>query len=74
MTEVAKLTKIELPPCTQKRSEKKLLNFCIKFGILNTYSKKTYVLLHFEHKNDVTIFANVLFCIELQAGRTRVAL
>ena len=27
---------------------------------VNTYSKKTYVLLHFEHKNDVTIIVKLL--------------
>ena len=31
----------------------------------NTYSMNTYVLLHFEHKNYVTIIAK--FCIELRA-------
>ena len=29
--------------------------------LINTYSMKTYVLLHFEHKNDVTIIAIHLY-------------
>ena len=28
---------------------------------INTYSMKAYVLLHFEHKNDVTIIVKLLY-------------
>ena len=27
----------------------------------DTYSMKTYVLLHFEHKNDVTVIVKLLY-------------
>ena len=30
-------------------------------GITNTYSTKTYVLLHFEHKNYVTVIIKFLY-------------
>ena len=39
---------------------------CHKFSryfcatIINTYSMKTYVLLHFEHKNDVTVIIKIM--------------
>ena len=39
------------------------------YFIVKTYSMKTNVLLHFEHKNDVTIIVN--FCVELQAEASR---
>ena len=42
--------------------------FCcpVKNEIFSTYSLYTYHLLHFEHKNGITIILN--FCIELQAA------
>ena len=30
-------------------------------NLFNTYSMKTYVLLHFEHRNDVTIIVKLLY-------------
>ena len=40
-------------------------------GVFNTYSTKTYVLLHFEHKNDVIIIVKLLY---RATSRWRVAL
>ena len=34
-------------------------------NMINTFSMKTFVLLHFEHKNDVRI--TVKLCMELRA-------
>ena len=39
--------------------------------IFNTYFMKTYILLHFEHKNDVTIVIKLLY---RATNRRRVAL
>ena len=40
-------------------------------AVINTYSMKTYVLLHFEHKNDFTIIVKLLY---KATSRRRVAL
>ena len=42
-----------------------------KSSIINTYSTKAYVLLHFKHKNDVTVIIKLLY---RATSRRRVAL
>ena len=49
-----------------KHKTKALQGYC--YYIFNTYSMKIYVLLHFEHKNDVTIIVKLYACIELRAA------
>ena len=45
--------------------------FADYYSLLNTYFMKTYVLLHFEHKNDVTVIIKLLY---RGTSRRRVAL
>ena len=38
-----------------------LLKYIVRYRRINTCSMKTYVLLHFEHKNDVTVIIKLLY-------------